>query len=103
VQAVREIALARIDCDLYAPAVECLDYLAGRLSDQSVLVFDDWTFDLAKGETRAFAEWLPPGAAIPLRVPVFQLNRASLHAGAPRRVARCGRSGGSAGAAGAEG
>lgn len=67
VQAVREIALARIDCDLYAPAVECLDYLAGRLADRSILVFDDWTFDLAKGETRAFAEWLP-------RVPQYRFE-----------------------------
>jgi hypothetical protein len=56
--AIREIALARVDCDLYEPAVACLDYLAGRLSDGAILVFDDWTFNLAKGETRAFAEWV---------------------------------------------
>ena len=56
-QAIREIAFARVDCDLYEPAVTCLDYLDGRLSDGSILVFDDWTFNLAKGETRAFAEW----------------------------------------------
>lgn len=57
-QAIRDIALARVDCDLYGACVECLDYLAGRLSDRSILVFDDWTFDLQKGETKAFREWV---------------------------------------------
>ena len=57
-QTVREIAFARVDCDLYEPCVACLDYLAGRLSNGAILVFDDWTFNLAKGETRAFAEWV---------------------------------------------
>jgi hypothetical protein len=57
-QAIREIAFARVDCDLYEPAVSCFDYLTGRLSDGSILVFDDWTFNLGKGETRAFAEWV---------------------------------------------
>ena len=61
-QGIREIAFARVDCDLYEPAVDCLEYLAGRLSDGAILVFDDWTFDLAKGETRAFAEWVERGA-----------------------------------------
>jgi hypothetical protein len=56
-QAIREIAFARVDCDLYDPTVTCLDYLAERLSNGAILVFDDWTFNLAKGETRAFAEW----------------------------------------------
>lgn len=57
-QAIREVAFARIDCDLYEPAVTCLDYLTGRLSDGAILAFDDWTFNLAKGETCAFAEWV---------------------------------------------
>lgn len=58
VQAIREIAFARVDCDLYGPTVECLDYLAGRLTNGAILVFDDWTFDLEKGETKAFREWV---------------------------------------------
>ena len=33
-------------------------YLDGRLSDGAILVFDDWTFDPAKGEMQAFAEWV---------------------------------------------
>lgn len=52
------IAYARIDCDLYGPTVECLDFLTDRLSDGAILVFDDWTYDASKGETKAFIEWL---------------------------------------------
>jgi hypothetical protein len=58
-QGISEISFARIDCDLYEPAVECLQYLAPRLTDGSILVFDDWTFDAFRGETKAFAEWVP--------------------------------------------
>ncbi|MDR1490883.1 MAG: TylF/MycF family methyltransferase [Desulfovibrio sp.] len=54
---IKEVAYARIDCDLYQPAVECLEYLTSRLVDNSILVFDDWTYDLNKGETKAFVEW----------------------------------------------
>ena len=57
VQAIRDICFARIDCDLYEPAVEVLDYLTDRLTDGAILAFDDWTFDLETGETRAFNEW----------------------------------------------
>ncbi|WP_165772290.1 TylF/MycF/NovP-related O-methyltransferase [Niveispirillum lacus] len=57
-QSITKIAFARIDCDLYGPTVECLDYLKSRLVDGAILVFDDWTFDLAKGETKALYEGL---------------------------------------------
>jgi hypothetical protein len=56
---IKQIAFARIDCDLYHPTVECLDYLKDRLVDNAILVFDDWMFDLRVGETKAFYEWLP--------------------------------------------
>ena len=56
---IDKIAFARIDCDLYHPAVECLDYLKTRLVDNGILVFDDWMYDLSKGEPKAFYEWLP--------------------------------------------
>jgi hypothetical protein len=56
---IKQIAFARIDCDLYHPAVECLDYLKERLADNAILVFDDWQNDLRYGETKAFYEWLP--------------------------------------------
>jgi len=56
VQGITQIAYARIDCDLYGPSVECLDYLTTRLSDQAILVLDDWTYNLAKGETMSFMQ-----------------------------------------------
>jgi hypothetical protein len=56
---VGEIAYARIDCDIYEPAVECLQYLSNRLSHGSILVLDDWPHQVDIGEGRAFAEWVP--------------------------------------------
>lgn len=55
--AIDRVAYARVDGDLYLSAVDSLRYLSGRLSDKSILVFDDWTFDENKGETKAFFEW----------------------------------------------
>jgi len=57
IRAIRSIAYARVDCDLYQPAVEVLDYLKSRLTSGAILVFDDWTWRLDKGETKAFSEW----------------------------------------------
>lgn len=54
---IPKIAYARIDVDLYQSTLECLDYLAPRLVDHAVLVFDEWTYDLETGETRALFEW----------------------------------------------
>jgi hypothetical protein len=59
VQAIDKICYARIDSDLYQPAVECLDFLTDRLVDGAVLVFDDWSWHLNKGEAKALYEWLP--------------------------------------------
>jgi hypothetical protein len=56
---VGEIAYARIDCDIYEPAAQCLRYLSTRLSHGSVLILDDWPHQIDIGEGRAFAEWLP--------------------------------------------
>jgi len=55
------VAVAWIDCDLYASTVPVLDYLTPRLAPGSVLIFDDWfTFRASPGhgEMRACAEWL---------------------------------------------
>lgn len=52
------IAYARIDCDLYSAAVECLEFLSARLVHGAILVFDDWTYNEDKGETKACYEWL---------------------------------------------
>jgi hypothetical protein len=54
---LKEVCYARIDCDIYEPCVECLHYLAPRLSHGAVLVFDDWSHNMNIGETRAFREW----------------------------------------------
>jgi O-methyltransferase len=54
-----QFCYARIDCDIYEPALDCLRYLSHRLSDGAILVFDDWPHLLGKGEQRAFDEWRP--------------------------------------------
>jgi hypothetical protein len=59
VEDIKQVAYARIDCDLYQPTVECLDFLRDRFVDRAILVFDDWTQNLNFGETRAFFEWFP--------------------------------------------
>jgi hypothetical protein len=56
---VESVSFAHIDCDLYESTKPCLEYLATRLADQSVLVFDDWTHASNSGETKAFMEWVP--------------------------------------------
>jgi hypothetical protein len=55
---VGPVAYARIDCDIYQPALDCLRYLGPRLSNGAVLVFDDWPHSVDHGEGLAFAEWL---------------------------------------------
>lgn len=55
------VAVAWIDCDLYASTVPVLDYLTPRIGPGSVLIFDDWfTFRASPGhgEMRACTEWL---------------------------------------------
>jgi hypothetical protein len=54
---VGKIAFALIDTDLYSPCTHALAFLENRLTDQSILAFDDWTYDSQKGETRAFLEF----------------------------------------------
>jgi hypothetical protein len=58
-KAISKISYARIDCDLYESAAECLNYLSRRLSDGAILVFDDWPHEITHGEGKAFVEWLP--------------------------------------------
>lgn len=55
---ISKISYARIDCDLYESAVECLNYLSSRLSNGAILIFDDWPHRITGGEGKAFAEWL---------------------------------------------
>jgi hypothetical protein len=56
--ALSSIGFARIDCDLYESAVECLRFLRGRLASGAYLIFDDWTDLVEFGETRAFFEFV---------------------------------------------
>ncbi|MGI8440921.1 MAG: TylF/MycF/NovP-related O-methyltransferase [Thermoleophilaceae bacterium] len=63
------VAVAWVDCDLYASTVPVLDYLAPRLAHGAVLIFDDWfCFQGApdRGERRACAEWLERNPQISL-------------------------------------
>jgi uncharacterized protein (DUF1330 family) len=57
-QSLGPVCFARIDCDIYEPALDCLGFLSNRLSDGAILVFDDWSFSPDVGETRAFFEWV---------------------------------------------
>ncbi len=58
-QVADKFAYVRIDCDIYEPALDCLRYLAPRLADGAILVFDDWPHIRGFGEQRAFEGWLP--------------------------------------------
>jgi len=57
-QSLGPVCFARIDCDIYEPTVDCLNFLSTRLSNGAILVFDDWTYSPEVGETRAFFEWV---------------------------------------------
>jgi len=54
-----KFSYVRIDCDIYLPALDCLNYLGPRLADGAILVFDDWPHIRGYGEQRAFEEWPP--------------------------------------------
>jgi tetratricopeptide (TPR) repeat protein len=54
-----QFCYVRIDCDIYQPALQCLEYLGPRLADGAIVVFDDWPHLRGLGEQRALEEWLP--------------------------------------------
>ncbi|HEX2095572.1 MAG TPA: TylF/MycF/NovP-related O-methyltransferase [Longimicrobiaceae bacterium] len=67
---LREAAIVLVDCDLYDSTRRVLDFVRELLRDRSILVFDDWNIfgaDPARGERRAFAEFLErnPGGLRP--------------------------------------
>ena len=65
-----KIAVAWIDCDLYASTVPVLEYLTPRLADGSVICFDDWFCYNGRpdaGEHLACREWLDKNPQIALR------------------------------------
>ncbi len=56
-----QIAVALIDCDLYASTSEVLAFISGMLMNKTMLLFDDWNcFDQNddRGQRRAFREFL---------------------------------------------
>jgi O-methyltransferase len=70
---LEKVAIAWVDCDLYASTVPVLDYLTDRLSHGAILLFDDWFCfkgNPEKGEQRACREWLernPDFSLVPWR------------------------------------
>lgn len=56
-----KIALALIDCDLYASTRDVLNFIGAMLLDQTLLMFDDWNCydrDDNRGQRKAFREFL---------------------------------------------
>ena len=72
----RQVAIAWVDCDLYASTVPVLDFLTDRLAQGAILLFDDWFCfkgDPTVGEAKACAEWLERNPGITL-IPWRQFN-----------------------------
>jgi O-methyltransferase len=58
---MRDVAIALIDCDLYASTADVLRFVDPLIRDRSILIFDDWNCfdgDNDKGQRRAFREYL---------------------------------------------
>jgi O-methyltransferase len=58
---MNKVAIALIDCDLYASTVEVLRFIGDMVMDKTILIFDDWNCfnrDDARGQRRAFKEFL---------------------------------------------
>ena len=58
---LHKVALALIDCDLYASTVEVLRFLNDMITTGTILIFDDWNCfnqDDNRGQRRAFREFL---------------------------------------------
>ena len=56
-----KVAIALVDCDLYASSIQALRFMEDMLIDRSILIMDDWnTFDRAddRGQRRALREFL---------------------------------------------
>lgn len=57
---IKKVAIVYIDCDLYVPAIACLNFITDIIVDGTVLIFDDWFYLRAhsnRGERKAFTEW----------------------------------------------
>lgn len=55
-----------VDCDLYSSASRALDFVYPLLGGQAIVLLDD-RFDLARGERKAFEEFLSAHLDLPAR------------------------------------
>ncbi|MGI9438028.1 MAG: TylF/MycF/NovP-related O-methyltransferase, partial [Geminicoccaceae bacterium] len=59
---ITSASVVMIDCDLYSSTARCLEFVAPLLTNNAVLIFDDWySHDLADknlGERKAFEEFI---------------------------------------------
>ena len=59
---ITSASVVMIDCDLYSSTASCLEFVAPLLTNNAVLIFDDWySHDLADkklGECKAFEEFI---------------------------------------------
>ena len=64
---MNKIAVALVDCDLYSSTVEVLDFIRDMVTDQTILIFDDWNAfnkNNEKGQRRAFSQFLEENAEV---------------------------------------
>jgi hypothetical protein len=78
-ESIRKVAFARVDCDLYQSAVECLEFLESRLSDGAYLCFDDWTDNPQTGETKAFFEFYQRTKHRFVFKPLYRISLGGMH------------------------
>jgi hypothetical protein len=80
------IPYVRIDCDIYLPALDCLNYLGSRLAGGAILVFDDWPRLRGYGEQRASKSGCPPCHTSNLSFSLRR-HRPLLHPRPPQEIA----------------
>lgn len=64
---IEKAAMVFVDCDLYSSTVSVLNFVKEVLTDGCIIAFDDWfcfNGDPAKGEQRAFSEFLKENRVI---------------------------------------
>jgi O-methyltransferase len=57
----RAYSLVHVDVDIYAPAVQCLEYFGPRLKPGGIIVLDDYDAPKCPGIRRAVEDFLGPG------------------------------------------
>jgi O-methyltransferase len=65
----KSISVCIVDCDLYEPTVQVLDFISPLLDDGALIYFDDWRLTRASphvGERAAALQWLAANPAFEL-------------------------------------